>query len=100
MLPSTNADEFAYEVKELIPVNVNVSGHILLNQSCSLQTKSNYRICGFSRQKYFLQRMCATSLGHTIPFLFPEGMLFPSIFYKMTEDGSILGFLPSSLFKW
>ena len=87
------ASEFAYEVEEVIPSNNNINGHIL-NSSCSLFSGSNYRIRGFSRQKHFLQRIRATSLCHAIPLLFPEGMLFQLIFYKMKEDYSILGSIP------
>ena len=49
-------------------------------------------------QKYFLQRLVSSSLGESIPLLYPEGMLFPSIFWKMVENcGSIIGSLPSCL---
>ena len=76
-----------------------MSGHVILNQCGSLLTRANHRIEGFSMQKNFLQSIASTKVGESLPLLFPEGMLFPSIFYKMIEkDGSICGAIPCSLF--
>ena len=75
-----------------------MSGHVLLNQCCSLLTRSNHRICGYNKQRNFLQRISTTTPGDSIPLLYPEGMLFPSISYRMVpNDGSIAGSIPSAL---
>ena len=39
----------------------------------------------------------STSKGHAVPLVFPEGMLFPSIFWRDTSDGSLVGALPAAL---
>ena len=45
-----------------------------------------------------MQYVCATSIGDSVPLLYMEGALFPSIFYKsVTEDSAILGVRPCSL---
>ena len=98
-LPTTNAGEYAFEIVEDKPIGKYISGHVILNQCGSLLTRAKHRINGFSLQRNFLQSIASTKVGESLPLLFPEGMLFPSIFYKMVEkDGSICGAIPSSLF--
>ena len=91
-IPTTNAEEFALEVEDVSPTIAKVSGQLILSHWCSLLTRSNHCFIGFSMQKNILERICATTPGKSIPLWFPEGTLFPSIFYKMVEDdGSIAG---------
>jgi hypothetical protein len=96
-IPTTNAGEFAFEVEEEIPDDrVHISGHVILNQCGSVLTRKKHQIKGSKLQEWFLQRIVATLNGKSVSLLYPEGMIFPSIFYKMAEDGSIIGsiFLP------
>ena len=45
-----------------------------------------------------MQRISATSIGTSIPLLYPDAMIFPSIFWKSIDsNGSIAGALPASL---
>ena len=45
-----------------------------------------------------LQRICATSIGKSVPLITPEAMLFPSKFYKAVEkDGIVCGAIPTPL---
>ena len=98
-LPYTNAGEYAFQIEEEIPKGKFISGHVILNQCGSLLTRAKHRITGFSMQKNFLQSIASTRVGESIPLLYPEGMLFPSIFYKMIiNDSAICGTIPSSLF--
>jgi hypothetical protein len=48
-------------------------------------------------QQAFLQQIVSTSKGHAAPLVFPEGMLFPSIFWRDTTDGSLVGALPAAV---
>jgi hypothetical protein len=41
-----------------------------------------------------MQKIVATNPSKIVPVVFPEGMLFPSIFYKDDGCGSIIGALP------
>ena len=42
----------------------------------------------------------STCNDESILLIYPEGMMFPSIFYKMLDDGSLLGTIPSSLLTY
>ena len=33
----------------------------------------------------------------SVPFVYPEAILFPSIFWKDTDNGSMIGAIPSAL---
>ena len=69
-----------------------------MNQCGSLLTRKNHRINGLKSQKYFLQRIFATLICESIPLIYLEGMLFPSIFYAMVPDYDfIIGSIHSSL---
>ena len=98
-IPTTHAGKFAFEIEEEIQKGQYVSGHVIMNQCGSLLTRKNNRMNGYNSQKNFLQKLCATTICDSVPLLYPEGMMFPSIFYAMAEnDNAILGAIPSSLF--
>ena len=78
--------------------DVTINGHVILNQSGSLLTRKNHEIKGSRKQSFFLQKLCATSIGSSVPMIYPEALLFPSIFWKMAPDNcSIAGAIPSPL---
>ena len=102
LIPTTDTGEIAVTVEEdnwFESANkVHVSGHVLMNQCGSLLTRKNHEIRGSSKHRFFLQRISATSIGTSIPLLYPEAMIFPSIFWKSIDsNGSIAGALPASL---
>ena len=77
---STNAGEVAIEVNDQY-VNhtsnkISVSDHILMIQCGYLLTRKNHEIKGLSKHKHFLQRICATSIGKSVPLRYPEAMFF------------------------
>jgi hypothetical protein len=75
-----------------------VSGHVILNQCGSLLSRRNHDIRGSSKHKFFLQKIHATSDGESIPLLYPESMIFPSIFPFCDPDGiPSLGCIPAPL---
>ena len=102
-LPSTYAGNLAFEIEETTKYggtqgNIVISGHVLLNQCGTLLTRKKHQIKGSSRHNYFLQRICATTIGESIPLMYPEGILFPSIHWKMSSDNcSIVGAIPALL---
>ena len=78
--------------------NITISGSIILNQCGSLLTRKKYQIKGSSCHHFFLQKLVATCNGSSIPLMYPEGVLFPSIHWQMAHDKcSILGCIPASL---
>ena len=96
--PTTNAGYNAFIVDYMSPNNDYVNGHVIINQCGSLLNRQEQTIVGYRYQKYFLQTIAYTIHGESIPLLYPEAMLFPSIFWKMVpHEGSILGAIPSAL---
>ena len=78
-LPSTDAGDLAFEIEETTKYggtqgNIVISGHVLLNQCGTLLTRKKHQIKGSSRHNYFLQRICATTIGESIPLMYPEGI--------------------------
>ena len=75
-----------------------VSGCTILNNMGSLLVRHNDKLKGSKNQQFFLQHIVSTTPGKSIPLLYPEGMLFPSIFWKGNDkDGLIVGAIPSGL---
>ena len=71
---------------------------LFLNQCGTCLTRKTHQIKGSSRHNYFLQRICATTVGESIPLMYPEGILFPGIHWKMSADNcSIVGAIPAPL---
>lgn len=101
---STNAGEVALEIENVTKYGgsfgkIVIDGHVLLNQCGCLLTRKRYQIKGTNRQKFFLQNLCATSIFSCIPLMYIEGILFPSIHWKMADDNcSILGCIPAPLY--
>ena len=76
----------------------NVNGHVIMNQYGSLLNLHDRDIIGYHSQKVFLQRIASVTDGNTLPLLFPESMIFPSIFWSMVSgNGSMIGAIPSGL---
>jgi len=93
-IPGTNAG------RKPIPIwcaKSYISGHVVLNNcgTCLIRRKRPLRPSRY--QAAFLERIVATSDGYSVPLVYPEAMMFPSIFYKDTTDGSLLGGIPSCL---
>ena len=97
-IPTTDTGEYPFEIEEEVHSDrVHVSGHVILNQNGTILTRKKHQIKGSSIHKFFLQKMCSRQIGSSIPLLYPESMLFSSIFYHMTDDGAISGSIPSPL---
>ena len=78
--------------------DITISGHVILNQCGSLLTRKSHQIKGSCQQNFFVQKLCSTSIGASIPLVYPEGLLFPSIFWKTAADNcSIVGAIPFPL---
>ena len=97
-IPTTLAGDIPFNVDETVPRVMKVSGHVIMNQCGSLLNRNERDITGYRSQKHFLQRIASISHDTTIPLLYPEAMLFPSIFWSMVpECGSMFGAIPSGL---
>ena len=96
--PTTLAGDKAFLVEEDIPKGQYVSDHVVMNQCGSLLNRNDRDIIGYRSQKYFLQRIASITDGKTLPLVYPEGMLFPSIFWSMVpKNGALFGAIPSGM---
>ena len=78
-------------------LNTRMTNHALLNCYGSCLVRRNKKLVGTVAQRSFLQKLVATNDGECIPLIYPEGMLFSDIFYKDTNDGSVIGAIPAAL---
>ena len=86
------------EEKKGVMSDITINGHVILNQCGCLLTRKRHMIKGNNKHSYFIQKLCAISVGASIPLMYPEAMLFPSIFWKSTDDSlEIAGAIPAPL---
>ena len=96
--PSTLAGDSDLIVQEDLPKGICVSGHTIMNLCGSLLNRKDNDIISYRFQKHYLQRASSTRCEVSVPLLYPETMLFPSIFYSMVPKcGSMYGSIPSGL---
>ena len=97
-MPTTNSGEIATEVQEKVNYGFKFSGCNILNSVGSLLTRSTYDMKSNRYVNHQIQKLCSVSKCKSIPLIYAEGMLFPSIHWKCARDKcSILGAIPSSL---
>jgi DNA replication protein DnaC len=75
----------------------SVSGAVVLNNCGTLLARGFKKLTASNWQANFLQRVVATIPGKSIPLLYMEGSLFPTIFWKDDQNCSILGAIPTAL---
>ncbi|KAF4716680.1 hypothetical protein FOZ63_030777, partial [Perkinsus olseni] len=92
-MPGTNAAD----VPVMVDNGAGVPGHILLNKHYGLLNRPGATNYISARSGAFFQRLTSRFAGASIPLLYPEGMLFPSIFWKSLTDGTVIGALPHCL---
>jgi hypothetical protein len=102
-IPTTHAGIESLEIDEVSGTLLDntcqyLPLHIILNCSGGALARSQFKIYGTSYHQHLLQGIVSKSFGHTVPLLYPEGTLFPSIFYQDdASDGALIGALPSAL---
>ena len=83
-IPTTDAGEMAFQIESdsdnPSKRGNNTSMHVLLNLCASSLTRKKHKLSPSSLQRFFVEQVVATNFGTSIPLLYPEGMLFPSIF--------------------
>ena len=89
--PTTNAADENFEVRAETAYGVRnneftISGSGLLCETISLLVRKRYEFHGSKSEKYFVQRFCASTKGTSSPLLYPEGAIFPSIFWSTVND--------------
>ena len=97
-IPTTDASNLALEVEEKVNYGFKFAGCNILNGVGSVLSRSNYDIRKNRYVNHNIQKLCSVTNHASIPLLYPEGMLFPSIHWKSAYDNcSIVGAIPSSL---
>ena len=87
-------------VEEDFPKGMHVIGHVIMNQCGCLHSRKHKDIICYRYQKHFLQMIASVSNEKTVPLLYPESMLFPSIFWSMVPKcGEMYGSI-FHLFCW
>lgn len=75
-----------------------IPGHVILNGCGTLLVRRHHKLNGNLLQQNFLQKLAATTDNVTIPLMYLEGALFPSIFWCSSQDNaSVIGAIPSCL---
>ena len=70
--------------------------HVFLNRQGHCLIRKNAKLRPGRRHKSFMHRFVARSKGKCIPLLYGESTLFPDIFYYSTQEGAVLGALPTA----
>ena len=78
-----------------------VAGHAVLNNCGTLLTRKNVRLDGSRNERSFLQRIVSGHTGVSVPLVYAEGMLFPSLFFaENSYDGALLGAFPTVMISF
>ena len=72
---------------------------VLLNNYLNVLQRTKVPLWTTNAHKNFLQSIVARIPNTSVPLLYPEALLFPSIFWKQETDGSFAGALPSCLMQ-
>jgi predicted GIY-YIG superfamily endonuclease len=79
-------------------LSTSVSGCVILNNCGSLLARKRSKTIGSINSRSFLHRITAVNAGKSVPLLYPEGMLFPSVFWHGTDnDWAVTGAIPAGL---
>jgi hypothetical protein len=92
--PTSNAGRKSFLFQTDVPF---IGAHVIFNKHARLLIRAKDKLRPNKSQQYFLQRLVATTDDTTIPLVYPEAMIFPSIFWNACSDGSMLGAMPSAL---
>jgi hypothetical protein len=71
--------------------------HVIFNKYQRLLARYNGNLYVTRTERNFVERIVSTSSTHSVPLVYPEGALFPSLFWHMCPDGSIPGAIPGAL---
>lgn len=103
VIPTTNAGIEALEIDHTTEYagthgKYTIDGHVLLNQCGTLLSRKRHQIKGNKRHQHMLQKINATCSGKSVPLMYPESLLFPSIHYKVANDSSsVCGCIPAPM---
>ena len=71
--------------------------HVIFNKYQRLLVRQANTFYTTKNERNFTERILSMNNSCSVPLAYPEGALFPSIFWRMAFDGSIVGALPGAL---
>gem|GEM_PF-6457593 len=74
-----------------------IGAHILFNKHASLLVRKQHGFVPSRQQRHFFQKIISTATTKSVPLLYPEAEIFPSIFWGDVYDGSKIGAIPCAL---
>lgn len=89
------------ENENLIYGNSEVIGtSVLLNKCGTMLVRRDTQLQANRRERHMLERIASRHDIGTVPLVYLEGVLFPSVFWCLPHsvDGGVLGSMPTSLF--
>jgi hypothetical protein len=92
--PTTNAGRFPVHAET---DHHTIGMHVIFNKHGHVLVRKNRKLLQNRAQQHFIQGLVATRANTTIPLVFPDAMIFPSIFWNSCLDGSMIGSIPSAL---
>ena len=79
--------------------NFKLPLHILLNSQCNLLYRRKGNPISLTlKEKRFVENIAAISTS-SLPLVQPEALLFPSIFWSQSKNGSFHGAIPAALYN-
>ena len=87
-IPTTNAAMTAPSIEPKARKD-RFGMHVLMNEHGSLLVHKSGHLKPCQAAKGFLEQIVATAEGQSIPLLYPEAMMFPSIFWNQHNDGAL-----------
>jgi hypothetical protein len=88
---------FAPTNYEYVGIDGSVSGHTMLNGAFGMMRRKRHGR-NYSKVNKILQNVMALSPSTSVPVVYPEAVLFPTIFWASVDD-SVIGALPSFLYS-
>ena len=73
--------------------------HILLNSDCHVLQRHRFRNDRSTKTSRFLQNIVASTPATSVPLLYPDAALFPTLYFHEQEDHTKTGALPASLYN-
>ena len=77
----------------------SIPTHVLLNSDCHVLQRHSHRNERSKNNTRFLQNIVASSVGESVPLLYPDAALFPTHFFHEQKDRTITGALPAPLYN-
>ena len=97
-IPTTNAgsaprDCFVFRSGEELHT---IRSHVVMNNCGSCLIRKRNKISATKPERNFLERIVSVDGNTTVPLVYPEAVMFPSVFWRQLDQvGSVVGAIPS-----